>query len=59
MRHHRVTDQLAYGIVGAGIRACLSEWAERGKIVVVDSRDRIGMYAGFIFKPNEVEASRA
>lgn len=53
-----VTDQLTCGVVGEEIRDRLSVWAQRGKIVVVDSRERIGLYRHVIAKPNEVEASR-
>lgn len=52
-----VTDQLPLGVIGEGIRKKLTEWAAKGKIVVVDSRERIGLYRGVIVKPNEVEAS--
>ncbi|MCC3371881.1 bifunctional heptose 7-phosphate kinase/heptose 1-phosphate adenyltransferase [Cohnella sp. REN36] len=52
-----VTDQLPFGVIGDGIRGKLAEWAAKGKIVMVDSRERIGLYRGVIVKPNEVEAS--
>ncbi|WP_165822513.1 bifunctional heptose 7-phosphate kinase/heptose 1-phosphate adenyltransferase [Paenibacillus montanisoli] len=53
-----VTDQLRNGVIGDEIRRKLESWAKRGKIIVVDSRENIGMYAGIIVKPNEIEASR-
>lgn len=52
-----VTDQLPFGVIGDGIRSKLTYWASKGKIIMVDSRDRIGKYRGVIVKPNEVEAS--
>jgi len=52
-----VTDQLPFGVIGDGIRSKLTYWASQGKIVMVDSRERIGEYRGVIVKPNEVEAS--
>ncbi|OCT15067.1 hypothetical protein A8709_13205 [Paenibacillus pectinilyticus] len=52
-----VTDQLTIGVVGAIIRDRLSYWAEKGKLILVDSRDRIGLYRNVIVKPNEIEAA--
>ncbi|WP_161601283.1 bifunctional heptose 7-phosphate kinase/heptose 1-phosphate adenyltransferase [Paenibacillus luteus] len=52
-----VTDQLPFGVIGDGIRSKLTYWASKGKIIMVDSRERIGKYRGVIVKPNEVEAS--
>lgn len=53
-----VTDQLTIGVVGSIIRQRLSYWADRGKLIVVDSRDRIGLFRNVIIKPNEIEAAR-
>ncbi|WP_051620587.1 bifunctional heptose 7-phosphate kinase/heptose 1-phosphate adenyltransferase [Paenibacillus sp. UNC451MF] len=53
-----VTDQLPNGVIGQEIRNRLAVWADRGKKIVVDSRNNIGAYQGVIVKPNEVEASR-
>ncbi|WP_162463047.1 PfkB family carbohydrate kinase [Paenibacillus psychroresistens] len=53
-----VTDQLTIGVVGNIIRERLSYWADKGKIIVVDSRDRIGLFRNVIVKPNEIEAVR-
>lgn len=53
-----VTDQLQHGAITAVIRERLAYWAQQGKIIVVDSRDRIGQFRGVIVKPNEVEAMR-
>ncbi|BBI35399.1 bifunctional heptose 7-phosphate kinase/heptose 1-phosphate adenyltransferase [Cohnella abietis] len=52
-----VTDQLPFGVIGDEIRLKLTSWAAKGKIIMVDSRDRIGKYRGVIVKPNEVELS--
>lgn len=52
-----VTDQLPFGVIGDEVRRKLTHWAAQGKIVVVDSRERIGLFRGVIVKPNEVEAS--
>lgn len=54
-----VTDQLVGGVVGDAVRRRLSHWAERGKLVVADSREHIGSFSGCIVKPNEVEAPRS
>ncbi|MDR6552235.1 PfkB family carbohydrate kinase [Paenibacillus qinlingensis] len=53
-----VTDQLHFGVVGEAVRERLAYWAEQGKIIVLDSRDRIGAFKGIIAKPNEIEALR-
>ncbi len=51
-----VVDQIYYGIVTEKIRKKLKEIADSGIPVIVDSRDRIGLYSGVIVKPNEIEA---
>ncbi|QGQ99513.1 sugar kinase [Paenibacillus psychroresistens] len=53
-----VTDQFQVGVVGAAVRKRLAYWSKLGKIIVVDSRDRIGLYTDVIVKPNEVEGLR-
>lgn len=53
-----VTDQLQHGVVTPLVRDRLQYWAAQGKIIVIDSRDRIGQYKGLITKPNEIEALR-
>lgn len=53
-----VTDQLRYGMITEAVRERLVYWGKQGKIIVVDSRDRIGLFRGVIVKPNEVEAMR-
>lgn len=53
-----VSDQLIYGCVTPAIRQRIMEYAANGLKVVVDSRDRIGLYQGVIMKPNEIEGWR-
>lgn len=53
-----VTDQLNFGVIGPLIRKRLHRWSQQGKIIVADSRDRIGLFSGVIVKPNEVETLR-
>ena len=54
-----VSDQLHYGIVTKRVREHVMKLAQNGLTVIVDSRDRIGMYQGVILKPNEVEGAKA
>jgi rfaE bifunctional protein kinase chain/domain len=53
-----VNDQFKCGIIAPEVRKRLTEWARRGKLIVVDSRDRIGLFEELIVKPNEVESLR-
>lgn len=53
-----VTDQLNYGVVNSLVRERLQYWAQQGKLIIADSRDRIGLFEGLIVKPNELEALR-
>jgi len=53
-----VADQILYGTVTEKVRKKLSEIANSGIPVIVDSRDKIGLYSGVIVKPNETEACR-
>jgi sugar/nucleoside kinase (ribokinase family) len=53
-----VADQLLFGTVTENVRKKLQEISESGIPVVVDSRDRIGLFTGVIAKPNETEACR-
>jgi len=53
-----VTDQLSNSIVGSSVRERLKFWKNKGKIIVVDSRNRIEMFSGLITKPNEIEGLR-
>lgn len=52
-----VSDQFAFGVVTEQVRQHICELAKE-KTVVVDSRDRIGLYTNTILKPNELEAAR-
>lgn len=54
-----VSDQMRFGIVTDRIRERICEIGEGGGRVIVDSRDRIGLYRNVIVKPNEIEAARA
>ena len=54
-----VSDQLAFGCITPAVRAGINKLAREGLKVVVDSRDRIGLYQGATLKPNEVEGMRA
>lgn len=54
-----VTDQMQYGCITPKIRKKIIDLAGQGLKVIVDSRDRIGLYTGVILKPNEVEGFRA
>ena len=51
-----VCDQLTGGCVGKVLREGLCDLGKQGRIVIVDSRDRIGLYRNVIVKPNEMEA---
>ncbi len=54
-----VCDQLAHGVITPRVREKLSELAQRGLLVTVDSRYRVGEFRGVTIKPNEVECRRA
>jgi rfaE bifunctional protein kinase chain/domain len=54
-----VTDQLLHGCITPAARREILSLAEKGVRVVVDSRERIGLYKGVTLKPNEVEGMRA
>jgi rfaE bifunctional protein kinase chain/domain len=58
-----VLDQVSEpecGVVTARVRELLAELAERdGKIVIVDSRERIGLFRNVWLKPNERECMAA
>jgi rfaE bifunctional protein kinase chain/domain len=53
-----VADQISYGTITGKVRKKLTEIAHSGLPVIVDSRDRIGLFSGIIAKPNEIEACR-
>lgn len=54
-----VSDQMRFGCVTPAVRERICELGEAGLRVIVDSRDRVGLYRHVIVKPNEVEAARA
>jgi rfaE bifunctional protein kinase chain/domain len=59
-----VSDQLptnVYGAVTEKIRGHIIQLAAKGLTAVIDSRDRVALYAGknIIIKPNEIEGLRA
>lgn len=54
-----VADQLPAGCITQSVRARINQLGEMGKLIVVDSRDRIMDYHHVIVKPNELEAARA
>lgn len=54
-----VSDQLRFGCITPKVREKIISIAAEGIKVVVDSRDRIGLYNGVILKPNEVEGLKA
>lgn len=53
-----VSDQLKFGCITEKVREKICGIGASGKTVLVDSRDRIGLYKNVIVKPNEVEAAR-
>ncbi len=54
-----VSDQFLDGCVTPRLREAVCALGAEGVPVVVDSRDRIGLYHNVILKPNEVECARA
>ncbi len=54
-----VCDQMKYGSISDRVRESICAAGKKGKRIIVDSRDRIGLYENVIIKPNEVEASTA
>ncbi len=54
-----VVDQLKYGVITEKVIYELEHLAAQGKLIVVDSRMRIGRYKKVIVKPNEIETIRA
>ena len=53
-----VCDQMPFGCITEAVRTRICELGAAGLTVIVDSRDRIGLYSNVIVKPNEIEASR-
>ncbi|MDR3644110.1 MAG: PfkB family carbohydrate kinase, partial [Clostridia bacterium] len=54
-----VADQMRFGCITRAVRERILSLAAQGLTVVVDSRDRIGLFGGCILKPNSVEGARA
>jgi rfaE bifunctional protein kinase chain/domain len=54
-----VSDQFSFGCVTPLVRKEILSLARKGKKIVVDSRERIGLFKGVTLKPNEVEGLRA
>jgi len=54
-----VCDQMPCGCITPVVRAKIIALGRAGLTVIVDSRDRIGLYTDAIVKPNEIEAARA
>jgi len=54
-----VCDQMPCGCITEKIRNRIIALGEKGLKVIVDSRDRIGLYTNVIVKPNEIESARA
>ena len=54
-----VCDQMPCGCITAAVREKIVALGKKGLTVVVDSRDRIGLYTDVIVKPNEIESARA
>ena len=54
-----VTDQMRYGCITNAVRDEIMKLSATGMKVVVDSRDRIGMYENVTLKPNDLEAYKA
>ena len=54
-----VSDQMPCGVVTPRVRARVNALARQGLRVVVDSRDRIGLYTHVTLKPNELEGAKA
>lgn len=53
-----VCDQMPSGCITQAVRERICALGKAGLAVIVDSRDRIGLYSGVVVKPNEIEASR-
>ena len=54
-----VSDQMEFGCITPRVREALIDMGRRGMRIIVDSRDRIGLYSHVLLKPNELEAARA
>lgn len=54
-----VCDQMPCGCITPSVREKIVALGKKGLVIVVDSRDRIGLYTDVIVKPNEIESARA
>lgn len=54
-----VSDQMECGCITPRIRDEINAMGRRGMRIIVDSRDRIGLYSNVLIKPNELEGARA
>lgn len=54
-----VSDQMTCGCITPRVRERITKYASDGLRVLVDSRDRIGLYSGVLLKPNERECALA
>ena len=54
-----VCDQMPHGCITLAVRQKIIELGRARLMIVVDSRDRIGLYEDVIVKPNDIEACRA
>lgn len=54
-----ISDQLNFGCITPAIREKIISFGQSGKMVVVDSRDRIREFRSVTLKPNEIEGYRA
>lgn len=51
-----VCDQLDHGIISKRVRGRLEDLGDKGRLIVVDSRDHLAEYRQVMVKPNELEA---
>lgn len=54
-----VCVQMPFGCITPAVREKIISLGKKGLVVIVDSRDRIGLYTDAIVKPNEIESARA
>ncbi len=54
-----VCDQMAQGCVSARVRERVSRLGKEGLLILVDSREHIGLFKNVIVKPNAMEARKA
>lgn len=54
-----VCDQMKYGCITDAVREKICALGKEGLKIIVDSRDRIGLYENVTVKPNDIEAARA